>query len=107
MLYTIARFLCRWIARAFFDLENEGAEHVPEAGPVILAPNHVSYVDPVLMAISVRRPIYSMAKKELFRNRAAAWFLHGLQGFPVSRERVDPSSLKYTLWLLAAGHVVL
>ncbi len=107
MLYTIAWYLCRWIARAFFDLEIEGAEHIPEAGPVILAPNHVSYVDPVLIAISVRRPIHSMAKKELFRNRAAAWFLRALQGFPVSRERVDPSSLKYTLWLLAAGHVVL
>jgi len=106
MVYTIAWYLCRWIARAFFALEIKGAEHVPEAGPVILAPNHVSYVDPVLIAISVRRPVHFMAKKELFRNRVVAWFLRALQGFPITRERVDPSSVKHTLCLLAAGHVV-
>lgn len=106
MVYTFTWYLCRWIARAFFALEIEGAEHVPEAGPVILAPNHVSYVDPVLIAISVRRRVHSMAKKELFRNRAMARFLRALQGFPITRERVDPSSVKHTLSLLAAGHVV-
>lgn len=106
MVYTIAWYLCRWIARAFFALEIEGEEHVPEAGPVILAPNHVSYVDPALIAISVRRRVHSMAKKELFRNRAMARLLRALQGFPITRERVDPSSVKHTLSLLAAGHVV-
>jgi 1-acyl-sn-glycerol-3-phosphate acyltransferase len=106
MVYTIAWYLCRWIARVFFALEIEGAEHVPAAGPVILAPNHVSYVDPVLIAISIRRRVHSMAKKELFRNRAMARFLRALQGFPITRERVDPSSVKHALSLLAAGHVV-
>ncbi|MGE5851342.1 MAG: lysophospholipid acyltransferase family protein [Candidatus Methylomirabilota bacterium] len=106
MVYTIAWYLCRWIARAFFALKIEGAEHVPEAGPVILAPNHVSYVDPVLIAISVRRRVHSMAKRELFRNPAMAWFFRALQGYPITRERVDPSSVKHTLSLLAAGHVV-
>src|SRR3989304_593160 len=107
MLYTIGSGLCRWIARAFFALEIEGAEHVPEVGAVILAPNHVSCVDPVLVGISIERPVHFMAKKELFRNRAMAWFLRGLHAFPITRERVDPSSVKHTLSLLAAGHVVL
>lgn len=106
MVYTIAWYLCGWIARSFFALGIEGAEHVPAAGPVILAPNHVSYVDPVLVAISVKRRVHFMAKKELFRNRAMARFLRALQGFPITRERVDPSSVKHTLSLLAAGHVV-
>ncbi len=107
MLYTIGRNLFRWIARAFFALEIEGAEHVPEDGAVILAPNHVSYVDPVVVAVSLRRPVHFMAKQELFRNRAVARLLRGVQVFPVARERVDPSSVKHTLSLLAAGHVVL
>jgi 1-acyl-sn-glycerol-3-phosphate acyltransferase len=106
MVYTIAWYLCGWIARVFFALEIEGAEHVPEAGPVILAPNHVSYVDPVLIAISVRRRVHSMAKKELFQSRAVARLLRALHGFPITRERVDPSSVKHTLSLLAAGQVV-
>jgi 1-acyl-sn-glycerol-3-phosphate acyltransferase len=64
-------------------------------------------VDPALIAISVRRPVHFMAKRELFRNRAVARFLRALHGFPITRERVDPSSLKHTLALLAAGHAVL
>lgn len=107
MLYAIGYALSRWIARAFFALQVEGLEHVPQTGPAILAPNHVSYVDPVLVGISVRRRVHFMAKKELFRNPLAGWFLRGLQAYPVTRERVDPSTLKRTLALLAHGHVVL
>jgi 1-acyl-sn-glycerol-3-phosphate acyltransferase len=107
MLYTVACNLSRWIARALFALHVEGAAHVPGSGPVILAPNHVSYLDPVVVGISIRRRVHFMAKKELFRNPLVGWFLRGLQAYPVTRERVDPSTLKRTLSLLAAGQVVL
>ena len=107
MLYTIGYHLCRWTARTFFAFSVEGQEHVPESGPVILAPNHVSYLDPVVVGIAVSRRIHFMAKKELFRNPLIGWFLRALQAYPVTRERVDPSTLKRTLSLLAAGHVVL
>lgn len=107
MLYAIGYRLCRWIARLFFSLQVEGLEHVPASGPAILAPNHVSYVDPVVVGISVRRRVHFMAKKELFENRLLGWFLSSLQVYPVSRERVDPSTLKRTLSLLAAGQAVM
>jgi len=107
MLYAIGYNLCRWIARTFFALSVEGQEHVPESGPVILAPNHVSYLDPVLVGIAVSRRVHFMAKKELFRNPFIGWFLRALQAYPVTRERVDPSTLKRTLSFLAAGQVVL
>ena len=107
MLYTIGCGLCRWIARTFFALSVEGQEHVPESGPVILAPNHVSYLDPVVVGVAVSRRVHFMAKKELFRNPLIGWFLRALQAYPVTRERVDPSTLKRTLSFLAAGQVVL
>ncbi len=107
MLYGFACSLCRWIARALFALHVEGGEHVPQSGAVILAPNHVSCLDPVVVGISLRRRVHFMAKKELFRNPLVGWFLRGLQAYPVTRERVDPSTLKRTLLLLAAGQVVL
>ena len=107
MLYTIGYHLCRWIARTFFAFSVEGQEYVPESGPVILAPNHVSYLDPVVVGIAVSRRIHFLAKKELFRNPLIGWFLRALQAYPVTRERVDPSTLKRTLTLLAAGHAVL
>ena len=52
---------------------------MPGTGPVILAPNHVSYLDPVVAGVSIRRRVHFMAKKELFRSRLAAWLLRGLQ----------------------------
>jgi len=107
MIYAIGCHLCRWIARIFFALSVEGQAHVPESGPVILAPNHVSYLDPVVVGVSIRRRVHFMAKKELFRNPLVGWLLHGVQAYPVTRERVDPSTLKRTLSLLAAGQVVL
>jgi 1-acyl-sn-glycerol-3-phosphate acyltransferase len=107
MIYAIGYWLSRWIARAFFALRVDGLEHVPQTGPAILAPNHVSYVDPVLVGISIRRRAHFMAKKELFRNPLVGWILRGVQAYPVTRERVDPSTLKRTLALLAHGHVVL
>lgn len=107
MLYTIGWLLCRWIARAFFALSVEGEEHIPQSGPVILAPNHVSYLDPFLVGSSVQRRIHFMAKKELFRNPFIGWILRHLQAYPVTRERVDLSTLKRTLSLLAAGQVIL
>lgn len=79
VMYAIGCRLCRWIARHFYALRVEGAEHVPGTGPVILAPNHVSYLDPVVAGVSIRRRVHFMAKKELFRSRLAAWLLRGLQ----------------------------
>ncbi len=107
MLYAVGYNLCRWIARTFFAFSVEGQERVPESGPVILAPNHVSYLDPFLVGVAVSRRVHFMAKKELFRNPLVGWLLRGVQAYPVTRERVDPSTLKRTLSLLAAGQVVL
>ncbi len=107
MIYTIGCNLSRWIARGLFALRVQGEDNVPQGGPVILAPNHVSYLDPVVVGVSIRRRVHFMAKKELFRNPLMGWLLRGLQAYPVTRERVDPSTLKRTLSLLAAGQVIL
>ena len=106
MLYAIGYSLCRWIARSLFSLRVEGEEHIPKEGAAILAPNHVSFLDPVLVGVSATRPVYFMAKKELFGNPFARWFLNGLHTFPVSREQIAPSTLRHTLALLEAGEAV-
>jgi len=74
---------------------------------VILAPNHVSYLDPMLIGASIRRRAHYMAKKELFKNPVAAWILRSVQAYPVTRERLDPSTLKHALSLLKRGEVLL
>jgi 1-acyl-sn-glycerol-3-phosphate acyltransferase len=106
MLYSIGYTLCRWIARTLFSLRVEGEAHIPEEGAAILAPNHVSFLDSVVVGVSAPRPVYFMAKKELFGNPLARWFLNGLHAFPVSREQIAASTLRHTLALLHSGEAV-
>lgn len=107
MVYTLIRALALFALRMLCRLEVAGREHVPERGGVILAANHVSNVDPVVVACAVRRKLHFMAKAELFRNPAFGWFLDQLQAFPLSRGQVHPSTLRRSLALLQEGHALL
>ena len=102
-----------WFTRAFaqpalmlyFRLARNGHRHVP-AGGVILASNHRSFLDPFVLGCCVRRPIYFVAKEELFKNPLAGWFLNCLGAFPLRRGASDEESVKTSLALLERGQVV-
>ena len=90
-----------WVARAFlqpaihiwFRLARVSREHVPAHGGVILASNHRSFLDPFVIGCCLRRPIYFVAKKELFENRLIGWFLNCMGAFPVRRGESDEVSM--------------
>jgi len=105
-LYATGHLLSRTLARTAFALRVEGTAYVPATGPAILAPNHVSYLDPVLVGCVVSRPVHFMAKRELFQTPVVGWLISRLNAYPVTRERADPSTVKHTLSLLAAGQAV-
>lgn len=84
-----------------------GADHVPAHGPAILAVNHVSALDPFLVGSVVRRPLWFMAKEELFRHRALGALFRSLHAFPVRRDRADLSTIRRTLALLREGEAVM
>ncbi|MEX2406701.1 MAG: lysophospholipid acyltransferase family protein, partial [Actinomycetota bacterium] len=64
-----------WALRWWFRLRIEGAGHVPQRGPAVVAMNHESALDIPLVVAASRRPITFMAKKELFKNGFASWSL--------------------------------
>lgn len=107
MIYTLVRGLALLALKGLCRFRVEGKEHVPARGGVLLAANHVSYVDPVVVGCAVRRRLHYLAKEELFRRPAAGWFLRQLQAFPISRSQAEPSVLKRTLALLRRGEAVL
>ncbi|MBI5167271.1 MAG: 1-acyl-sn-glycerol-3-phosphate acyltransferase [candidate division NC10 bacterium] len=107
MLYTFLRYILSPIARGLFRLQVIGGEYLPPTGGVILAANHVSLVDPLFLGLTVPRKLNFMAKEELFFNRLFGWLLRKLNAFPVSRNRLSPSTVKRALDLLSQGQVLL
>lgn len=100
------RFLCLGIAKVAFRLHVEGEEFIPRTGPTILAANHVSFIDPIIIMASVRRPVRFMAKKELFRFPLFGWLLRQFGTFPVNRTRINLQAFKQATSLLEAGEVI-
>ncbi|MFQ5656299.1 MAG: lysophospholipid acyltransferase family protein [Candidatus Methylomirabilales bacterium] len=106
MLYGACQFLLPLIMPAF-RFRVIGKEEVPSEG-VILAANHVSYVDPFIIAAAlVERQLYFMAKEELFRSTFFGAILRDLHAFPVRRGHVDHSAIRHCLRLLGEGEALL
>jgi 1-acyl-sn-glycerol-3-phosphate acyltransferase len=103
--YRAAGAVVKPLMRAWFRMRVEGAAHVPAGGPVILASNHRSNVDPVLLAAAVRRPVAFMAKAELFAWPLGA-ILRAIGQFPVQRGGIDRDALRRTSTVLARGWVL-
>ena len=76
------------------------------SGGLILAANHRSFLDPFIIGCCLRRPIYFVAKQELFANRLQGWFLNCLGAFPVRRGESDEESVATALALLERGEAV-
>jgi 1-acyl-sn-glycerol-3-phosphate acyltransferase len=103
--YRIAAAVVKPLMRTWFRIRLEGEEHIPEAGPVILASNHRSNMDPVLLASAVRRPVAFMAKAELFVG-PLGWIMRWIGQFPVRRGGIDREALRRTDAILARGSML-
>lgn len=84
-----------------------GREHIPRHGGAIIASNHRSFLDPFIIGTMARRPMYYIAKEELFCNRVLSWLLAALGAFPVARGRGDAEMIDTATQLLARGELVL
>lgn len=80
-----------------------GRENVPRSGPAVLAMNHDSLLDIPFLVLASPRPVWFMAKGELFRGRLASWFSHVLGGFPVRRGGYDLGAVRAALEVIRRG----
>jgi 1-acyl-sn-glycerol-3-phosphate acyltransferase len=102
--YFIVYHLTRLIARVFFRFRVLHPERVIQKGPVILAMNHESYLDPPFAGIACRRAIYFLARKSLLDVPVLGWILPKLNVIPVDQEGGDRSALKTLIRILRANH---
>jgi glycerol-3-phosphate dehydrogenase (NAD(P)+) len=106
IVYWIVRAVLQPFFHLYFRLSRIGREHIPQDGPVILAANHRSFLDPFVIATMVRRPVYFVAKKELFHHPLQAWLLNALGAFPVDRGNADQDMIDTAKAILARGDCV-
>jgi 1-acyl-sn-glycerol-3-phosphate acyltransferase len=106
VLYLIVRAFVQTGLHVYFRLRRIGREHIPADGPVIFASNHRSFLDPFVIGTLTRRPVYYMAKKELFERRLQGWFLNRLGAFPVDRGAADADAMSTAREILERGECV-
>lgn len=80
-----------------YRLKVEGLENVPKDNAYIVCPNHLSTLDPPMVAAIMPRRVSFMAKKELFDIRFLRWWIDWLGAFAVNRESLGPSTIKTVL----------
>ena len=82
-----ASFVLRAFLLPFFRLEADGIENMPETGPFVLLPKHQRWEDIPLLGLTAPRPLYYVAKYELFKNPLISRLLMSLGGIPLNRQR--------------------
>ncbi|HSD81528.1 MAG TPA: 1-acyl-sn-glycerol-3-phosphate acyltransferase, partial [Solirubrobacteraceae bacterium] len=107
LLYWVIRGLLQPVFHVYFRMSRIGREHLPAEGPAIIAANHRSFLDPFMIGMLARRPIYFVAKLELFRHPVVAWLLSGLGAFPIDRGNGDADAMATARAILERGDVVL
>ncbi|HEX7610340.1 MAG TPA: lysophospholipid acyltransferase family protein [Solirubrobacteraceae bacterium] len=106
VIYWVLRALLVPFFLVYFRLQRIGREHLPRTGPLLLASNHRSFLDPFVIGTLVRRPVYYMAKRELFEKRWQAWILNALGAFPVDRGAGDGDAMETARIILERGDCV-
>ena len=107
MLYAILKPIAVALMRLLFRMEVVDAGRVPATGPVLIVSNHVSLLDPPLVGGSAPRPLFFMAKEELFRIPLFGRLIRSLNARPVRRDGSDMRALKAALALLQEGRAIL
>lgn len=104
--YIFARFVVKVVRPLIAHLSVIGLENVPQSGPVILAVNHIAWIDIPLASVEVPRITHYMAKSELFGLPVLGGIMRWLGAFPVRRGESDREALRISERLLAKGEIL-
>ena len=106
MLYSILKVIITGFIKVIAKTEVKNLEKLPQEGPVVLACNHTSYWDPVVLGVLLPRRLHFMAKEELFKIFLFGSLIKILGAFPVKRGKSDITAIKNSLKILKEGKVL-
>jgi len=106
IVYGFLRIFFTFILSVVFRWKVSGVENIPKTGGVLICSNHISFLDPPVIATAVPRYLHYMAKEELFRIWGFGYIIRKLRTFPVRRGTPDRTAIRTALGLLIAGEIV-
>jgi 1-acyl-sn-glycerol-3-phosphate acyltransferase len=106
MSYELHRRVLAPLIRALYRVEVRGHERVPLSGPLVVAANHESVLDPFVLGTVIPRPLHYVAKAELWRYPVVRTWIEALGAIPVERGRGDLAMVERARDVLARGQVV-
>ncbi|MBD5139720.1 MAG: 1-acyl-sn-glycerol-3-phosphate acyltransferase [Ruminococcus sp.] len=105
---AFVRYVTMGVYKLFYNFHIEGVENIPQDRALVMASNHRSYADPVILTMPMKKPVTYMAKEELFKNRLFGWFITKLGAFPVKRGSGDMQIIEDSVAILNSGrHLVI
>ncbi|MBI4778442.1 (d)CMP kinase [Candidatus Desantisbacteria bacterium] len=108
LLYYIVCFVLRLGYTKYFGFNVQGLTNIPATGGVLLVCNHLSYLDPPAVAVSLPRQASYIARSSLFTaNPLFGWFLKKVNAYPINRDGVDRDVFKRVMALLDNGKICL
>lgn len=105
---AFVRYVTMGVYKLFYNFRIEGTENIPQDRALVMASNHRSYADPVILTMPMKKPVTYMAKEELFKNKLFGWFITKLGAFPVKRGAGDLQVIDDAVGILESGrHLVI
>ena len=84
-MYRLLHRLMPRVVTPYLRVRTEGIENVPEREPAVLASNHLSFIDSIVLPLNVRRPVYFLGKSDYWDSWRTRWFFEGTGMIPVHR----------------------
>jgi 1-acyl-sn-glycerol-3-phosphate acyltransferase len=106
VLYSVTRLLLNGLVGLASGWEVRGREHVPRSGGLIVASNHVSWLDPPLVGTAAVRELHFLAKEELFRPPVFGSVIRTFNAIPIRRGMADLSGMARAIDVLKRGRAL-
>ena len=95
IFFLVPEYLLRCVAwlltHVVYRFQVRGAQHIPANGPALLACNHVSFVDPILLMAASPRPVHFVMDYRIFRQPMLGWFFRLCKAIPIAPHKEDPA----------------
>jgi 1-acyl-sn-glycerol-3-phosphate acyltransferase len=104
-LYLMAKVLAWALFHSWFRLQTHGVEKAPRKGPLIVASNHVSGLDPIIIGAALRQRVFFLARETLLRG-FGGWIMRVWGARPIRRDSADRNAIGVALGFLSAGRTV-